>query len=157
MKKSLLIVALLFTALSLKSQEILSPTTMTEYNYVTKGYKIQLESGLDMKKGYTFKRFTGRMPVALKGITRYTEFMHLFKEGVKSPVAILVMISNSSSPNVFYFCIPNLYSSQELWNQASSDWFKAANAAKWDTSSSIHLWNTFKALSTLSVNSVLKK
>ena len=28
------------------------PTTMEEYNYMTKGYKIQVESGLDMKKGY---------------------------------------------------------------------------------------------------------
>lgn len=26
-------------------------TTQEEYNYITKGYKIQLESGLDMKKG----------------------------------------------------------------------------------------------------------
>jgi len=27
-------------------------TTQEEYNYITKGYKIQVESGLDMKKGY---------------------------------------------------------------------------------------------------------
>ncbi len=33
----------------------LGQTTETEYNYVTKGYKIQLESGLDMKKGYRFE------------------------------------------------------------------------------------------------------
>ncbi len=29
-----------------------SGTTMEEFNYVTKGLKIQLDSGLDMKKGY---------------------------------------------------------------------------------------------------------
>jgi hypothetical protein len=32
-----------------------APTTMEEYNYMTKGYKIQVESGLDMKKGYSFE------------------------------------------------------------------------------------------------------
>ena len=32
-----------------------APTTMEEYNYMTKGYKIQVESGLDMKKGYYFE------------------------------------------------------------------------------------------------------
>ena len=29
-----------------------SVTTEEEYNYITKGYQIQLSSGLDMKKGY---------------------------------------------------------------------------------------------------------
>jgi hypothetical protein len=29
-----------------------SPTTLEEYNYLTKGYHIQITSGLDMKKGY---------------------------------------------------------------------------------------------------------
>lgn len=28
-------------------------TTQEEYNYITKGYKIQLDSGLDMKKDRT--------------------------------------------------------------------------------------------------------
>ncbi|WP_421799825.1 hypothetical protein [Haliscomenobacter sp.] len=32
-------------------------TTQEEYNYVTKGYKIQQESGLDMKKGYSIKLY----------------------------------------------------------------------------------------------------
>ena len=27
-------------------------TTLEEYNYITKGYKVQTDSGLDMKKGY---------------------------------------------------------------------------------------------------------
>ena len=30
-------------------------TTEEEYNYITKGYKVQFESGLDMKKGYILK------------------------------------------------------------------------------------------------------
>ena len=33
----------------------LSPTTEAEYNYLTKGYRVQMESGLDMTKGYTFQ------------------------------------------------------------------------------------------------------
>jgi len=40
-----------FSALSL-AQIKTSVTTEEEYNYMTKGYSIQLSSGLDMKRGY---------------------------------------------------------------------------------------------------------
>lgn len=51
MKKSILIFALLLSAVTfLKAQ-----TTEEEYNFVTIGFKVQLESGLDMKKGYALK------------------------------------------------------------------------------------------------------
>lgn len=50
MKKSTLILAAAFFSVTLFGQ-----TTEEEYNYLTKGYKVQIESGLDMKKGYEFK------------------------------------------------------------------------------------------------------
>ncbi len=37
------------------STKVHSQTTLEEYNYVTKGYHVQLTSGLDMKKGYEFE------------------------------------------------------------------------------------------------------
>ena len=47
MKKILLTLATITVSITLQAQ-----TTVEEYNYVSKGYKVQLESGLDMKKGY---------------------------------------------------------------------------------------------------------
>lgn len=39
------------------SQESQNSTTEEEYNYMTKGYRVQTESGLDMKKGYRFGEY----------------------------------------------------------------------------------------------------
>lgn len=49
--KSIFTLILSFIFLSISAQNI-KPTTLEEYNYMSKGYKIQLASGLDMKKGY---------------------------------------------------------------------------------------------------------
>lgn len=58
MKKTLLILATIIsfsTFAQEQSDEVaFHNTTLEEYNYMTKGYEIQMESGLDMKKGYTF-------------------------------------------------------------------------------------------------------
>ena len=43
--------------LMLCSFVLISQTTMEEYNYITKGYKIMLESGLDLKEGYEIKDY----------------------------------------------------------------------------------------------------
>jgi hypothetical protein len=49
MKSIFLLVLFLFSLHSF------SQTSTEEYNYVTKGLKIQMESGLDMKKGYVLE------------------------------------------------------------------------------------------------------
>lgn len=64
-------------------------TTQEEYNYITKGYKVQLESGLDMKKGYSFKDL-GNSTVTSGYEKRTTEFKALLKEGQSKPVAIMM-------------------------------------------------------------------
>jgi hypothetical protein len=83
-------------------------TTLEEYNYLTKGYKIQLESGLDMKKGYklvdlhenTGKRYGSITIIKSKGLYRQNENM---------PCAILVTYGST------YICVPHYKSSQEIW------------------------------------------
>ena len=50
MKKILLLLIVLFV-----STYSFSHTTEEEYSYVTKGLKIQIDGGLDMKKGYELK------------------------------------------------------------------------------------------------------
>jgi len=49
----LLLSIALFASFNIYGQSIKTlGTTLEEYNYITKGYKVQIESGLDMKKGY---------------------------------------------------------------------------------------------------------
>ncbi len=71
MKLLLLLILLSLTYLKSYSQTI-SPTTIEEYNYITKGYKTMIESGLDMKKGYSFKDL-GNYTSVLK---HYTEIIN---------------------------------------------------------------------------------
>lgn len=79
-----------------------SPTTEEEYNYVTKGYKVQIESGLDMKKGYAFEELFEET----NGDYNFTVSC-LIREPKKEIAAILVKTKSSISGKVYYFCIPH--------------------------------------------------
>jgi hypothetical protein len=99
---------ILFTILALNSMLLFAqtinkpaPTTEEEYNYMTKGYKIQLESGLDMKKGYAFKD--------MDDITRddYNYKIKLLIREEKEEVAgylFIIQPKYSSKPN--YIALP---------------------------------------------------
>jgi len=91
-------------------------TTLEEYNYVTKGYKVQLESGLDMKKGYRFEDIHTIHIQYSDGVERETQFKALFKEGEKLPSAILCVYSHSDDGARDYICIPQFSSSKEIWD-----------------------------------------
>ncbi len=93
-----------------------SQTTLEEYNYVTKGYKVQVESGLDMKKGYRFEDIHAIHIQYSDGIERETQFKALFKEGQKLPAAILCIYSRSNSAPKDYICIPSFGSTKEIWD-----------------------------------------
>ena len=78
-----------------------APTTEEEYNYLTKGYKVQTESGLDMKKGYTF--------VDLGKATRgsYDFEVKILMRELRKEVAGYLIISHSRVSGKTYFnCIP---------------------------------------------------
>jgi hypothetical protein len=113
MKKVLyLIVPILFTILFTTSK-VFGQTTLEEYNYVTKGYKIQLESGLDMKKGYVFedidKQTTKEREASLK-------VLYKVKNENKIIVAYLIVYKRYGLP-AEYICIPNPNSDQEILNK----------------------------------------
>lgn len=97
-------------------------TTQEEYNYVTKGYKIQLESGLDTKKGYVIK------DIAFDKINpSYSfEFKFLIRESTQEIACIMVIAKSITWGNTYYLCIPN-YIDSILYNQylsAVSAWDK---------------------------------
>ena len=93
-----------------------SQTTLEEYNYVTKGYKVQIESGLDMKKGYTFEDIHTIHIQYSDGIVREAEFKALFKNGQKLPSALLCIYSHSDKEAKDYICIPQFNSTKEIWD-----------------------------------------
>jgi hypothetical protein len=99
----LLVVGLM--ALAAKSQ-----TTEEEYNYLTKGYQIQLESGLDMKKGYTMKDLTEYVVNFQSGNYKKVTFKYLYKDEAKKNVAVLAIFSfykkEENKTLSKYICIP---------------------------------------------------
>ena len=106
--------------LMMLSSEGRAQTTFEEYNYVTKGYRVQIESGLDMKKGYTFADINSYRLSYTTGGFRETEFKALFKEEGKKPAAILCIFTSSTYPSKEYICIPQPNSPRELWDSTYS-------------------------------------
>lgn len=101
--KSLLTILLLLISLISYGQGVTgpAPTTEEEYNYVTKGYRVQIESGLDMKKGYSFQDMGevrhGNYTFTVKGLLRET----------KNELAAMLIITKSDvSGRFYYICLP---------------------------------------------------
>ena len=97
-----------------------SQTTMEEYNYITKGYKIQTESGLDMKKGYRFEESINS-DFSINGEIRFFKFKKLIKINENRVCAIMVIYSKFGKVNmpVMYLCIPSKNSPPEIWGLIS--------------------------------------
>jgi len=88
-------------------------TTNEEYNYITKGLKIQLSSGLDPKKGYEFKLVSNRDNSGKK-----IEIWKVIRTENKSIACLFVKFTNFST---FFFCIPNPNSEQVIINKCYKD------------------------------------
>jgi hypothetical protein len=113
MKKTYLIsLLILITAFSSKAQKNTGITTEEEYNYMIKGYDIQISSGLDMKKGYTIGS-----PVKV-GNNNYTfEFLPLLKVAKDSVLVGYIVHANSLAwGNKYTFAIP--YGDKDLLNRS---------------------------------------
>jgi len=98
---------LFFVTLNSFGQKMFVPPTQTtdeEYNYLTKGYKIQTESGLDMKKGYKFQ--------SMETITENNysfQYQALIREGKNEVAGISVIIRIKyaiGAPKIYYLCVP---------------------------------------------------
>ena len=78
-----------------------APTTVEEYNYLTKGYKIQVESGLDMKKGYHFED-VGEHQIG----TYEFKIKNLIREDENELAGILIITYSTTSGITYYTGIP---------------------------------------------------
>ena len=103
-------------------------TTLEEFNYVTKGYKIQMESGLDMKRGYSVKDLTqlrvAPREVKVKVLFRNPEGNDDIQDSFtllhRQAIAYMLVYKKDGVPDE-YICIPHPNSDQDVknlfWNQ----------------------------------------
>ena len=109
MKKTIIFTSVIFLT-SIFSSAIFGQTTLEEYNYITKGYKVQIESGLDMKKGYEFedidKQTTKERTAELKVLNRN-------KDNKKEIAAYMIVYKRTGNP-AEYICIPHPNSDEEI-------------------------------------------
>jgi hypothetical protein len=97
-----------------------APTSEEEYNYLTKGYKIQTDSGLDMKKGYILQE-VGNVS---RGKCDF-QFKLLIREAKNEIAAYLVVAHSRNTGRTNYVCIPinnnelleKYYNDISLWDQ----------------------------------------
>ncbi len=98
MKKIILLSGMLLFNLSVFAQ---SGTTVDEYNYLTKGLKLQSESGLDTKKGYrldaVYKREFNKYQITISNLVLVES------SDVK---AISVKAFSPVTKQTHYICIP---------------------------------------------------
>lgn len=114
--KTITVVFLL--ALLFSSNALFGQTTQEEYNYITKGYKVQIESGLDMKKGYSLVDL-GAWGLKNGTENRNCEFKGLIKQGQTKPCAIMMIYKRTDIANGvnYYICIPSANAAPEIWQQ----------------------------------------
>jgi hypothetical protein len=140
MKKLVFSFLLIFNSIMVFSQLAPWETTLEEYNYITKGYAVQLEQGLDMKAGYEFNDYLmgfgtpyiintgdgGKISIELKLLINKT------KEHPNRALMVIYKYENEEglkfdSPGFYYryLCIPNnaeIYGlTQDLWNKYFED------------------------------------
>jgi len=106
-----------FAALLVLSVVSFGQTTQEEYNYITKGYKVQIESGLDMKKGYSLKDL-GDWGLTFGAEKRNVEFKGLYRTNETKPCAIMMIYKRTDISNgaTYYICIPHPKSEESIWN-----------------------------------------
>jgi hypothetical protein len=98
------IAVLMFVSMAAFGQvtiKVPAPTSEEEYNYLTKDYKVQIESGLDMKRGYVFHD----MGVMKQGNHTFT-IKGLMRESKNELAAMFFITKSNLTGKVYYTCLP---------------------------------------------------
>jgi hypothetical protein len=78
-------------------------TTEEEYNYMSKGYKIQIESGLDMKNGYTVGR---KLEIKVGAYSfEYTTLLNV-ADSIPTNVGYIIKAVSTAWGNTYWYCLP---------------------------------------------------
>ncbi len=89
---------------------VAAQTTQEEFDYCTKGFKTQLEKGLEMKKGYSI----GHTATHQVGQS-HAQYRELYRDDEDYPCAWIIRVYNEYSS--YYLCLPHVHSDSEIWNQ----------------------------------------
>jgi hypothetical protein len=114
MKKILVVaVAMIFATSFSQEKEV---TSLEEYNYLTQGYKIALETGVDFKTGYDLKK------IDEDKFGDYSVSYHLFKnlESNKTKAILLVLKKDKDKADkIIYMCLP--FNNGDLFKKFAKD------------------------------------
>jgi hypothetical protein len=139
---------LLLLAIVIVNQYGYSQTTMTEYNYLTKGYQLDLETGRDIKNGYELLMATPNTESKVNGVARTISVSKFILIEENRTVALLIKISRKDTNYVKYLCLPDWDSTKDVKDKAKLDFFKQYEYAKEKELAAAHyLWlslNTIK-------------
>jgi hypothetical protein len=99
--------------------DVTNATTVEEYNYMSKGYKMQIDGGLDMKKGYSFIPL-GEWNLKDGNAEGKFIFKGLVRQGQSTPCGTMMIYRLKSRyskdfSEAAYICIPTLDATSELW------------------------------------------
>ena len=145
--KRILIILVALTSIAInttiaqnENNQLPAPTTEEEYNYLTKGYKIQVDNGLDMKKGYSFVNmgpksgfslsFTESFGLKTTIVTRTIKFKGLVRDGEEKVCAILCICEREDTGFKQYICIPSYNASTQMWENTQNDMNKLTSEWK---------------------------
>jgi hypothetical protein len=108
MKKTFLFLTLLVSLISFSQEK----TTNEEYNYLTEGYKISLETGADFKKGYELQKFEEDSYYAYK----ITYYLFIHSESKKTKAILITIVKDKDKKDKEEFlCLP--MNNQELFKK----------------------------------------
>lgn len=139
MKQSILLITIILTSsLSFSQVSKSKGTSLEEYNYMTKGYKIQTTSGLDMKNGYNLDN--------IDNITRgnYSfSFRSLIRSDKKELAGILIIAYSEVSKRTYYLGMPiNNSELQSLYENDIKRWDESMTTAFAQALSELYSKNT---------------
>jgi len=133
---------------------LVGQTSTTEYKYIKEGFKIQEESGLDMKDGYVFVK--SHFENTNRGeYTREVNFRFLVRTNTGEIAGTQMVFKRTDTTYEDFLCIPSKNSDKEIWNLAKSDFRKAAE--NWSQAARDYSWGMFKMISELASKMVYNK
>ena len=143
-KLLLLTFALLFNFVT-----VLGQTTEEEYNYLTKGYQLDKETGRDIKSGYEIEEIhkgSSSINVGGKTIYRRTKVYRFIKIDESRTVALLFEFKRADTNYSRFVCLPSADSDQAILSKSQSDFFDDESIDGNNAQYVQYLWATMKAL-----------
>jgi hypothetical protein len=91
-------------------------TSVEEYNYLTAGYKIQVETGGEFKTGYELQKID---ELKANGFITVTSLMKEIATGEIKAVSIVLTKEKDKADKVVYLCLP--FNNPELFERFFND------------------------------------